>query len=116
MEGTCHCGSVTWKLAQKPPRLVTCNCSICRKLGTLWAHVPVDDVTLSGETLAYIRKDSDGDLAFHSCQTCGVTTHWAPTKEDGEVMAVNALLADPEALNGIPRRLFDGADTWAFLD
>lgn len=115
MKGTCHCGAVSWTLKNKPARLVDCNCSICRKLGTLWAHAPVSDVTLTGPTLAYVRADLN-ELSFHSCTTCGATTHWAPTKDSGEVMAVNTRLADPIETKDIPKRLFDGADTWEFLD
>ncbi len=116
MNGTCHCGAVTWTLQNRPERIVECNCSICRKLGTLWAHAPVGEVAVTGDTLAYIRADCDGDLSFHSCKTCGATTHWAPTADTGPHMAVNLRLAEPAELKGIPHRHFDGADTWEFLD
>ena len=116
MKGTCHCGAVHWTIQRRPERLVKCNCSICRKLGAVWAHVPVAEVSLSGNTIRYIRSDCDGDISFHSCKVCGATTHWSPTKKDGEVMAVNTALVDPDALEGIPLRHFDGAKTWAFLD
>lgn len=116
MIGRCHCGQVQWTTTGPPERLVTCNCSICRKLGALWAHMPVDQVTITGETLSYIRSDCDGDISFHTCPTCGATTHWFPMQKDGDLLAVNARLADPEALKGIPLRRFDGAETWTFLD
>jgi hypothetical protein len=56
-------------------------------------------------------------LATVSCKTCGSTTHWenldpAPTAR----MAVNVNMADPKAIEGLRIRLFDGADTWKFLD
>lgn len=117
MKASCHCGAVSWTLAQKPEKLTQCNCSICRKLGTLWAHAPIGEVTLSGgPTVKYVREDCDGGLAFHSCATCGCTTHWENLSPSGAHMAVNTRLADPHDLDGIPVRLFDGADTWKYLD
>ncbi len=117
MNASCHCGAVSWALAQRPEKLTQCNCSICRKLGALWAHAPISGVTLSGgPTVKYIRADCDGGLAFHSCASCGCTTHWENLSEDGTIMAVNVRLSDPQEVQDIPVRQFDGADTWTYLD
>jgi len=72
----------------------------------------------NGPTIRFIRPDGDGDLAFVSCATCGVTTHWEPARsQDGPAyMAVNGALADPASTKDLPIRHFDGADTWTFLD
>lgn len=114
--GTCLCGAISFSHTA-PEKLVRCNCSACRRFGTLWAHGPLDAITLhiNGPTIRYIREDSDGDLTFVSCATCGVTTHWEPTTR-GTYMAVNGALANPEAVRDLPVCHFDGADTWAFLD
>ena len=37
IEASCHCGAVRLEIAQRPERLTSCNCSICRRLGALWA-------------------------------------------------------------------------------
>lgn len=116
MKGVCHCGAVTWTLQNRPEKLTDCNCSICRKLGAIWAHAPLSEVTIHGDTMHYVRTDSDGDIAFHFCKTCGATTHWSPSKPEGDYMAVNIRLAEPEQIKSIPVRRFDGADTWKYLD
>ncbi len=117
LEGNCHCGAVGFRVASTPKQLVDCNCSICRKLGVLWAHVPRKNVELVGAadaTLAYSHDDRN--LAFHSCRTCGCTTHWIGLSPDTETMAVNGRLIDPAEMSDIPVRRFDGAETWKFLD
>jgi hypothetical protein len=38
LTGSCHCGSIKVKVASKPRQLTSCNCSICRRDGTLWGY------------------------------------------------------------------------------
>lgn len=116
LTGTCLCGAVSFSHTA-PAQLVRCNCTACRRYGTIWAHGRLDaiSITANGPLTRYIRSDSDGDLAFISCATCGVTTHWEPVGKSG-TMAVNAALAEPDMIKNLPLRHFDGADTWTFLD
>ncbi len=66
-----------------------------------------------GSTIAYSWGDKG--IAFHSCKTCGCTTHWAGLVNAR--MAVNLGLADdPRNIADLPLRHFDGAESWEFLD
>ncbi|WP_428641323.1 GFA family protein [Roseibium sp.] len=116
--GSCHCGAVSYEMKTQPRHAVMCNCSICRRLGTVWGHGEVGAVSVSAAadaTLAYSWGDKD--LAFHSCRTCGCTTHWEAIKGEGKGrMAVNLRLAEPGTIEAIGLRHFDGADSWTFLD
>jgi len=38
LSGSCHCGAVVVNVARRPRQLTDCNCSICRRYGTLWAY------------------------------------------------------------------------------
>lgn len=119
IRGSCHCGAVSFELAADPKWLTECNCSICRRLGTLWAHATIDDIKITcreGATLAYVWGDQM--LAFHTCKTCGCTTHWENLHPEGPDtrMAVNGRMADPADVRDLPVRRFDGAETWQFLD
>jgi hypothetical protein len=38
LTGSCHCGAIKVKVASKPRQLTSCNCSICRRYGTLWGY------------------------------------------------------------------------------
>jgi hypothetical protein len=108
--GSCHCGAVHIAVAEAPSQITSCNCSICRRLGTLWAYYRPDQVTLThapGATDAYSWGDKS--LAFRRCATCGCITHWEPIGQPlVDRMGVNARLLDI-ALDGIPIRWFDGA-------
>ncbi len=118
ISGACHCGAVTFTLASTPDWLTECNCSICRRLGTLWAHAPIAEITLTAETDATIRYVwGDRTLAFHTCRTCGCTTHWENLQpERSGRMAVNCRLCAPEVVAPLRIRHFDGADSWTYLD
>ena len=116
IEGSCHCGAVTYQYRRQAKRTTSCNCSVCRRLAVLWIYAPLAEVTVTGKTVGYMRGEKS--LAFHHCPTCGVTTHWEPVDRlDPEAyMAVNLRLADPDVVAKVPVRHFDGADTWEFLD
>ena len=118
IKGQCHCGAVTYHFNDQPKSATKCNCSICRRLGAIWIYSAISNITIEvapNATLRYMRADKN--LAFHTCSTCGTTTHWENLRdaETGK-MAVNLLLADPSVVKTIPVRNFDGADTWKFFD
>ena len=115
--GSCHCGAVQFDLSQSPQILMDCNCSVCRRIGALWGHVPIGAVTIKAEpnsTIGYVQGDRM--LAMHSCKQCGCTTHWENLTEEGEHMAVNFRMCDPKDWDQFTIRKFDGAVTWEFLD
>lgn len=114
--GTCHCGAVSFNAVPNGRFLVECNCSICRKLGAIWLHGPPADLTIDapeGATITYSWGEKG--IAFHSCATCGCTTHWSSNTGNGRA-AVNIRLANPVVMAAMPLRHFDGADSWTFLD
>ena len=92
----CHCGAVIMQLSKKPSEIFECNCSICRRLGVLWAYYPCDEVLFkkgTGATNIYVWNKKL--LEFHSCSECGCTTHWVATDPNfREKMGVNARLID----------------------
>ena len=118
IEGSCHCGAVRFALADTPPWLTRCNCSICRRIGGLWAHAAIDRVIVSHAADATIRYVwGDRTLAFVTCGTCGCTTHWQSLDPQTRPrMAVNCTMCSPEDIEGLRIRHFDGADTWTYLD
>ncbi|MDM3872482.1 GFA family protein [Porticoccus sp. W117] len=116
-QGECHCGAVSFEISEAPEKLVDCNCSICRRIGALWGHVSIDSVNINSPaegTTAYVQGDKT--LAVHTCKSCGCTTHWESLQADGEYMAVNFRMCEPEVIEQFRIRKFDGADSWKFLD
>jgi hypothetical protein len=116
INASCHCGAVELELPEAPTTLNDCNCSICRRLGTLWAYYNPKNVKLihePGATIVYLWGDKM--LEFHTCKTCGCTAYWAGVDKSVERMGVNARLMDPSVINGVRVRHSDGADTWTDL-
>lgn len=115
---SCHCGAVRFEIARAPECVTDCNCSICRRLGVLWAYYRPGEVAItaaSGTTTAYAWGDKF--IAFHHCAICGCATHWASLQEPPiDRMGVNARLMDPEVLAAARLRRLDGADTERYLD
>ncbi len=116
IKGSCHCGAVTFEIAQTPEKMVSCNCSICRRYAALWVHQPpMTSVMLNApKDATHTYSWGDKSIEFHSCKTCGCITHWQGV--DGKRFAVNLRLAEPDQIKDIRVRHFDGADTWEFLD
>jgi hypothetical protein len=116
VEGSCHCGAVRFSLAMAPQSVTDCNCSVCRRLGTLWAYCNPGEVTFTsgGDATATYRPGDSID--FHHCPACGCTTHWSPIDSGHPRMGVNARLLAPAVLAATRVRHIDGADTWEYLD
>ncbi len=117
-EASCHCGAVRIVLAERPRQLTSCNCSLCHRLGALWAYYRPAQVSIAlgaGTTVPYVQGDRT--LAVHRCATCGCVTHWESVgKERASRMAVNARLLEPADVEKVPVRRFDGAGSWTYLD
>jgi hypothetical protein len=117
IEASCHCGAIRLKVASPPDRVTDCNCSLCRRLGTLWAYYPPGEVEIieaPGASFGYVQGDRS--LATHSCGTCGCTAYWLPLEgKDENRMGINARLFGPEILAGARVLRFDGAETWTLL-
>ncbi len=116
--GSCHCGAVKFQFKDQPESATECNCSLCRRLATLWIYSSAENIIINAPQGGFVSyTHGDKNLAINSCITCGCTTHWEDVKGVAAgKMAVNLRLADPAIVADIPVRRFDGADTWTFLD
>jgi hypothetical protein len=118
LSGTCHCGAIRIELPSTPETATDCNCSLCRRLGALWAYYPWGTVRIEGHpgnTAGYVQGDKT--LRTVRCATCGCVTHWEPLDPQPETRhGVNLRLFDTKLLEAVRIRRLDGADTWEFLD
>jgi len=120
LTGSCHCGATHWTLEGDPGLATACNCTLCRRYGTLWAYDYENErIHISGPTASYARTDEkDPMLEILFCPTCGNVLCWRALKlhPDGRRrMAVNLRLADPDAVADIAIEHFDGLDTFKDL-
>jgi hypothetical protein len=116
VEGSCHCGAVRFRLAEAPTEVTACNCSVCRRLGVLWAYVPTGAVEISADPGTDTYVWGARTQAFHRCSVCGCTTHWAKFEPGFDTVGVNARLLEPEVLAAARLRHLDGAVTDTYLD
>jgi hypothetical protein len=114
---SCHCGAVKIDVPRSPRSLTNCDCSICRRYGTLWAYYKKTEVTVTAEAGATSRYAwGRKTLNFVRCNTCGCVTHWEPAvPERGLRMGVNARNFEPEQLGQVRIRLLDGAVTERYI-
>lgn len=114
----CHCKAVRLDVAELTPTVTECNCSVCRRYGALWAYYTRDQVQLQAEPGALSAYSwGDRSIEFWHCSRCGCLTHYESTdKHERSRFALNARMLSLAALESLPVRHFDGADSWEYLD
>ncbi len=102
--GSCHCGAVSYEAKSAPIReALSCNCSMCRRKGTLLAFIPANDFSLKTGEDALTDYQFNKHVIHHLfCRTCGVTSFARGVKPDGTAMiALNVRCIDeidPDAI------------------
>ena len=102
-EGSCHCGAVGWRFDGVPESATACNCSICRRYGTLWAYdFEGEKISVSGPTQVYLwgRKW----IEFHFCPQCACVVYWRgarPGRDGRRPIGFNLRLAEPDSVKSI---------------
>ncbi|HMA93032.1 MAG TPA: GFA family protein [Polyangiaceae bacterium] len=95
-EGGCHCGKVRFSVELELENLMTCNCSICGKTGTILAFVPKDkfEQTAGADALTDYQFNSRS-IHHLFCSTCGIRSFAHGTTPDGkESVAINVRCLD----------------------
>jgi len=117
-ETSCHCGNVQVNANQSPDKLTRCTCSICNRYGALWVYYDASDVSVVVGQFPISRyKWGTGRVTFHSCSHCACVVQHTSTDEQGnDKVGINARMASPETIKDLPLRVFDGADTWQFIE
>lgn len=110
--GSCHCGRIAFELEGEIAEALDCNCSICRRRGSLLAFFPREAMRLStteGDYATY--RFNHGRIDHHFCPTCGV----APFSEGvdpgsgAKIVAVNVRCLPDVDLAALKINAFDGA-------
>ncbi|WP_298728679.1 GFA family protein [uncultured Ferrovibrio sp.] len=113
-QGSCHCGAVRYEVTLSLDQpVVSCNCSICRRKGTLLSFVPAEAFKLLA------GKDAVTDYQFNTrnihhlfCATCGVTSFATGTAPNGaRMVAINMRCLDDVDLKALTITEYDGRST-----
>lgn len=118
LAASCHCGAIRIYVRKIPRTLTSCNCSICRRYGALWAYYAASSVTIEAPKAGLSKYSWNRKIrAYYRCKECGCVTHYAYRKKRrNSTVAVNAVNFEPSALVGVRIRHLDGAGSWKFLD
>jgi len=111
-QGSCHCGAVKFSVeADLPTQAMSCNCSICRRKGSLLAFFPAAKFKLEeGEAMLETYRFNTHKLAHKFCRTCGIQPFAEGTGPDGtEMRAVNLRCVPDANLEALTIQTFDGA-------
>lgn len=109
--GGCHCGRVRYEVTLALDRVGECNCSICTKLGALWAYAePHQFRLISGESALRDYQFNKRLIHHLFCGACGIESFGRGQRPtDGkEVVGINVRCLDNVDLAGLRRVPFDG--------
>jgi len=108
--GGCHCGQVRYEVTADLDQVLTCNCSICTKRGSLLTFVAPEKFGLraGGEMLADYQFNKK--VIHHLfCPDCGVAPFARGKGPDGkEMIAVNVRCLDDVDVAALKPMPFDG--------
>jgi hypothetical protein len=110
-EGSCHCGKIAFDVEGEFNDGLECNCSICRRRGSILAFVPAGDFTLkTPQSDVSTYTFNTHVLQHHFCATCGVAPYADGKAPDGKPMAAVNLRCIPAVdLSALTITHFDGA-------
>lgn len=91
--GSCHCGGITFQLeAEAIDEAIDCNCSMCRRRGSLLAFFPRAALTLqTPEAGLGSYTFNRHAIRHHFCPTCGIApfSEGVDPRSGAEIAAVN---------------------------
>ena len=109
-QGSCHCGRIKFEVDGEIDSGLSCNCSICRRKGSLLWFAPRSSLRLltpESDTASYTFNKHVIQHVF--CPTCGMHPYGEGKAPNGDaVAAVNIRCIEGIDLASIPVTSFDG--------
>ncbi len=109
-KGSCHCGKIRFDVEGEIAGAMACNCSMCRRKGSLLWFVPRDRLNLLTAEKDLTTYTFNKHVIKHRfCRTCGIHPYGEGTDPKGNPMAaVNLRCLEEVDLETIPVQHFDG--------
>jgi hypothetical protein len=111
-QGSCHCGQVAFEVEGDLTGVMSCNCSMCQRKGTLMWFVPRAALTLltAPENMATYTFNKHV-IQHRFCPTCGIHPFGEGVAPDGAAMAaVNVRCLEGIELDQLSVKHFNGRD------
>ena len=115
--GSCQCGAVAFEADVDLDSTITCDCSRCRRLGSVLAFTPPDQFKLLRGAGAMTPYQFNKHAISHQfCKICGIQPLACGKKPDGTAMvAINANCLDGVDARALPSKHVHGSASWARL-
>ena len=110
LNGSCHCGAIAYTVELDPATAITCNCSLCSRLGVVWAFAPKSKFKLTkGESKQGDYQFNKHVLHHHFCPTCGIESYAEGKGKDGsEQVGINLRCVQSIDVNKLAPKQVDG--------
>lgn len=111
-QGSCHCGRIAFELDADVTDVMDCNCSMCRRRGSLLAFFPRESLRLTTADGDYgTYRFNKEHIAHHFCQTCGVApfSEGIDPRSGTQMAAVNVRCLPDVDLSTLKVKQVDGA-------
>jgi hypothetical protein len=107
--GSCHCGAVAFTVELDPAAALKCNCSICTKLGAVWAFAPKEKFALKSGATAGDYQFGAKKLHHRFCTSCGVESYAEGSMPDGTpTVGINLRCVEGIDVDKLSPRPWDG--------
>ncbi|MEX2518825.1 MAG: GFA family protein [Paracoccaceae bacterium] len=109
--GSCQCGAVAWEAEADISNPIACNCSRCRRLGSVLVFTPREQFRLlKGEGDLSEYRFNKGVIRHLFCKTCGIESFAFGQLPDGtEMAALNLNCMDGVDARAMTPHVHDGA-------
>ncbi len=111
-QGSCHCGAIAFEVEGEIDGALSCNCSMCRRKGSLLWFVARDQMRLHTPEQAAATYTFNKHVIKHRfCATCGIHPYGEGVDPKGNaVAAINLRCVDNVDLDRVPVQHYNGAD------
>ena len=109
-KGSCHCGQVAFEVEGDIPEVLSCNCSICQRKGSLLWFVPRQAFKLLTPPDRMSTYTFNKHVIKHRfCPTCGMHPFGEGKGADGkEMAAINVRCLEGVDLDTLKVKHYDG--------
>jgi hypothetical protein len=92
IDGSCHCGAISFTAEAEPSQVMACHCTDCQVLSgapfRAIAMVPIERFSLLGQPKTYVKVAQSGELrAQVFCPECG-TPLYSAAAENPKAVAI----------------------------
>lgn len=111
-QGSCHCGQVAFEAEGEIAGVLSCNCSMCQRKGSLLWFIPRDALSLRAAPEAMgTYTFNKHKIQHHFCRACGIHPFGEAVGPDGRQMAaVNVRCIEGIDLESLPVQHYNGRD------